>query len=99
VFFLTVHLAYPSPSPAIFEKIGTAFRRAVRRFADEERIPVVRFGKNDRLVPISASRVNRGTARLPLYASGASPPSAPSPDRFELTQFRSHLNHQTQYVP
>jgi hypothetical protein len=33
VSFLTAHLGYPIPSPAIFDKIGTAFRRAVTRFA------------------------------------------------------------------
>src|SRR6478752_1576559 len=29
VSFLTAHLGYPIPSPAIFDKIGTAFRRGV----------------------------------------------------------------------
>ena len=29
VSFLTQHLGYPIPSPAILEKIGTGFRRAV----------------------------------------------------------------------
>ena len=42
--FMTAHLGYPIPSPAILEKIGTAFRRAVDRFADDNKIPVVRFG-------------------------------------------------------
>ena len=32
VSFLTAHLGYEIPSPAIFEKIGTAFRRAVASF-------------------------------------------------------------------
>ena len=50
VSFLTAHLGNPIPSPAIFEKIGTAFRRAVRRFADEEHIPMLRFAKNDRKI-------------------------------------------------
>jgi hypothetical protein len=48
VSFLTAHLGYPIPSPAIFDKIGSAFRRAVGRFADDEHIPVVRFTKADR---------------------------------------------------
>jgi len=48
VSFMTAHLGFPIPSPAIMEKIGTAFRRAVRDFADECRVPVVRFGKDDR---------------------------------------------------
>jgi hypothetical protein len=50
VSFLTAHLGYPIPSPAILEKIGNAFRRAVGRFADEEHIPVVRFTKTDRKI-------------------------------------------------
>jgi len=50
VSFLTGHLGYPIPSPAIFDKIGTAFRRAVSRFVDEEHIPVVRFTKTDRKI-------------------------------------------------
>jgi hypothetical protein len=50
VSFLTAHLGNPIPSPAIFEKIGTAFRNAVGRFADEQHIPVVRFAKTDRKI-------------------------------------------------
>ena len=50
VSFLTAHLGYPIPSPAIFDKIGTTFRRAVGRFADEQHIPVVRFTKTDRKI-------------------------------------------------
>jgi hypothetical protein len=50
VSFLTAHLGNPIPSPAIFDKIGTAFRRAVARFADAEHIPVVRFSKADRKI-------------------------------------------------
>lgn len=45
VSFLTQHLGNPIPSPAIFDKIGTAFRRSVARFAQDNHIPVVRFGK------------------------------------------------------
>jgi HicB family len=48
VSFLAAHLGYPIPSPVI--KIGTAFRAAVARFADDEHIPVVRFGKGDRKI-------------------------------------------------
>jgi hypothetical protein len=50
VSFSTAHLGYPIPSPAIFDKIGTAFRAAVDRFADDEHIPVVRFAKTDRKI-------------------------------------------------
>jgi hypothetical protein len=48
--FLTQHLGNPIPSPAIFEKIGTAFRKTVARFAEDEHIPVVRFTKDDRKI-------------------------------------------------
>ena len=52
VSFMTVHLKQPIPSPAILEKIGTRFRRAVSRFAEAEHIPVVRFGKGDRKIDV-----------------------------------------------
>ena len=50
--FMTQHLGCPIPSPAIMEKIGTSFRRAVSSFADANHIPVVRFGKADRKVEV-----------------------------------------------
>jgi hypothetical protein len=52
VSFMTAHLGYPIPSPAIMEKIGTAFRKAVDRFAADNKIPVVRFGKGDRKIDV-----------------------------------------------
>ena len=52
VSFMTAHLGYPIPSPAIMEKIGTAFRTAVQRFAADNKIPVVRFGKGDRKIEV-----------------------------------------------
>jgi hypothetical protein len=36
------------PSPALFNTIGAAFRKAVTAFADDNDIPVVRFAKGDR---------------------------------------------------
>jgi hypothetical protein len=48
VSFMTAHLKYPIPSPVIMEKIGTAFRRGVRAFAEAHQIPIVQFGKDDR---------------------------------------------------
>jgi hypothetical protein len=50
VSFLTQHLGNPIPSPAIFDKIGNAFRKAVGRFAEQDHIPVVRFAKADRKI-------------------------------------------------
>lgn len=48
VSFMTRHLGYPIPSPAILEKMGTRFRRAVASFAEDNHVPVVRFKKGDR---------------------------------------------------
>ena len=52
VSFMTAHLGNPIPSPAIMEKIGTAFRKAVQRFAADNKIPVVRFGRDDRKIEV-----------------------------------------------
>ena len=50
VSFLTAHLGYGIPSPAIMKRIGTAFRRAVAAFAEANKILMVCFGKNDRKI-------------------------------------------------
>src|ERR671924_193141 len=47
VAFLTGHLGYPFPSPALFHKLGEGFRKAVATFAADHHIPVIRFGKDD----------------------------------------------------
>ncbi|MGA7273175.1 MAG: hypothetical protein WB239_19060 [Acidimicrobiia bacterium] len=48
VGFMTRHLGYEIPSPAIMEKIGSRFRREVTAFAEAHEVPVVRFDKGDR---------------------------------------------------
>ncbi len=67
--FMTGHLGYPIPSPAIMEKMGTAFRKAVDRFAADAEIPVVRFGKDDRKVEVMrrylARQAKTGRASAP----------------------------------
>jgi hypothetical protein len=50
VSFMTKHLGLPIPSPAIFERIGTRFRNAVRRFADTQGIPLIPFAKRERKI-------------------------------------------------
>jgi hypothetical protein len=52
VRFIKEHLGLPVPSPAVFNKIGTAFRRAVAEFAEVNDIPVVRFKKGDRRIDV-----------------------------------------------
>jgi len=49
VNFLTVHEGNPIPSPALLERRGQAFRRAVLSFAEANGIPVLSFaGKRDK---------------------------------------------------
>jgi len=52
VSFMTQHLGNPIPSPAIMEKMGTAFRHSVTLFAEANQIPVVRFHKGDRKIAV-----------------------------------------------
>jgi hypothetical protein len=72
VSFMTQHLGCPIPSPAIMEKIGTAFRRAVSAFAEAEHIPVVRFGKADRKIDVMRRHVaaQAATGRSGVAAIG-----------------------------
>jgi hypothetical protein len=72
VSFMTAHLGLPIPSPAVLEKIGTAFRRAVSAFADAENIPVVRFSKGDRKIDVMRRHVaaQAGTGRSGVAAIG-----------------------------
>lgn len=64
VSFLTAHLGCPIPSPAIIEKIGITFRKAVDRFAYDNAIPLVQFSNDDRKIqvmrPYLASRARTG---------------------------------------
>jgi hypothetical protein len=70
--FMTSHLGCPVPSPAIMEKIGTAFRRAVSRFAEDEHIPMIKFGKADRKIEVMRKHVDRQarTGRSGIAAIG-----------------------------
>ena len=77
--FMTAHLGYEIPSPAIMDKIGTAFRRAVDRFADDNNIPVVRFGKDDRKIDRMRPYLARqaATGRAGVAAIGVAQEFAP----------------------
>lgn len=63
--FMSDHLGLPIPSPAIMEKIGAAFRRAVTAFTQRQQIPLVRFAKTDRkqdvMRPHLARQASTGT--------------------------------------
>ena len=79
VSFLTAHLDHEIPSPAIFEKIGTAFRRAMASFAEANHIPVVRFNKNDRKIDLMRPYLARQatTGRAGVAAIGVAQEFAP----------------------
>jgi hypothetical protein len=75
VSFLTQHLGNPIPSPAILERIGTRFRKAMDSFAADNKIPVVRFGKADRKIEVMRPHLARqaGTGRAGVGAIGGGP--------------------------
>ena len=89
VAFMTQHLGMPIPSPALMEKIGTKFRRAVDSFASANGIPWVKFGKDDRKIDVMQPRT--WTGRPPpggpgwprsawrRSSSGSGPPTSATP--------------------
>ncbi len=48
VTFLTQHLGFPIPSPALLQKIGNRFRKEVAAFAAEKQVPILQLKKPDR---------------------------------------------------
>jgi hypothetical protein len=62
VAFMTQHLGLPIPSPALFDKIGQKFRRAVASFAEADDIPWVKFAKDDRKADVMAPYLRRAAA-------------------------------------
>ena len=79
VSFMTAHLGCPIPSPAIFDKIGSRFRRDVARFAEVNDIPVVRFAKGDRKIEVMRPYLARAAAsgRSGVAAIGVAQEFAP----------------------
>jgi hypothetical protein len=59
VNFLTHHLGFPIPSPAILEKIGLRFRKEVAEYAAANDIPVVRFAKGERKLEVMRPHLDR----------------------------------------
>jgi len=62
VRFLTEHLGFPIPSPALFEQIGARFRRDVAAFTASTGVPVIRFGKGDRKADVMRPYLDRAAA-------------------------------------
>lgn len=59
VRFLTWHLGFPIPSPAILERIGLGFWKAVAEFAAEHEVPVIRFAKRERKLEVMRPHLDR----------------------------------------
>ena len=48
VNFLSKHRGHPIPSPALLGKIGEQFVQAIKKYAEENQIPVVHFEPGQR---------------------------------------------------
>jgi hypothetical protein len=62
VAFLSGHLGYPFPSPALFNKIGQRFRKAVADYARVNNIPWIIFGKGDDKLAVMTPHLRRQAA-------------------------------------
>jgi hypothetical protein len=72
VTFLHGHLGKPVASPAVIEQIGTRFRQAVARFAENNDIPMVKFRKGIRKIDVMRPLLARAarTGRPQVVAVG-----------------------------
>jgi hypothetical protein len=72
VAFLSGHLGFPFPSPALFRQMGDRFRRAVLSFADANDIPWVKFDKDEAKLEVMAPHLARqaSTGRSGVAAIG-----------------------------
>ena len=70
VTFLTRHLGYPIPSPALFATIGNDFRKAVKTFARRHGIPLFQFKKRQRKIDAMRPFLNRAAGTPGVVAIG-----------------------------
>ena len=72
VTFLHGHLGKPVASPAVIEQIGTRFRQAVARFAENNDVPMVRFSRGIRKIDVMRPLLARAarTGRPGVVAVG-----------------------------
>jgi hypothetical protein len=70
VTFLTRHLGYPIPSPALFATIGNDFRKAVKTFARRHGIPMFQFKKRQRKIDAMRPFLNKAAGTPGVVAIG-----------------------------
>ena len=70
VTFLTQHLGYPIPSPALFANIGNDFRKAVKTFARRHGIPLFQFKKGQRKIDAMRPFLNKAAGTPGVVAIG-----------------------------
>ena len=71
---MTRHLGLPIPSPAVFEEIGTRFRKSVQSFAKTHEIPIIQFAKKERKIERMQDllRAAQAKSRFGVVAVGVS---------------------------
>ncbi|HZM82197.1 MAG TPA: hypothetical protein VFC19_41285, partial [Candidatus Limnocylindrales bacterium] len=62
VAFLSDHLGFPFPSPALFNQLGQRFRRGLTSYADANNIPWIKFGKEDDKLAVMGPHIARQAA-------------------------------------
>src|SRR5258707_89727 len=62
VAFLSGHLGFPFPSPALFRQMGDRFRKAVLSFSDANDIPWVKFEKDEAKLEVMQPHLARQAA-------------------------------------
>ena len=60
--FLSGHLGYPFPSPALFDQLGQRFRRAVAAYAQANDLPWLPFAKDDDKLAMMRAHLDRRAA-------------------------------------
>ena len=70
VAFLSGHLGFPFPSPALFRQLGDRFRKAVVSFSDANDIPWVKFGKDEAKLEVMQPHLARQAADRPVRGGG-----------------------------
>jgi len=108
VNFLTKHRGHPIPSPALLGHIGERFVQAVKKYAEENQIPIVHFERGQRKDDIAAEHRQRfdkaegvvfiGVAQEKAQSFRAQKKDQKGPVGFEWSRQSVCVNHYYFYV-